>query len=39
MLPDGAALVNDDSIAGETAPDEGRTKPKTAVNTQLTLAM
>ena len=35
MLPDGGALAGDDPTAGETAPDEGRTKPRTAVNTQL----
>ena len=35
MLLDGGALASDDSIAGETAPAEGRTKPRTAVNTQL----
>ena len=39
MLPDGEALAGDDSIAGETAPGEGSTKPRTAVNTQLMLAM
>ena len=39
MLPDGEALTCGDSIAGETTPDEGRTKPKTAVNTQLMQAM
>ena len=39
MLLDGGALADDDSIAGETAPAEGRTKPRTAVNTQLRLAL
>ena len=39
MLLDGGALAGDDSIAGETAPDEGRTKPGTAVNTQIKLAL
>ena len=39
MLPDGEALASDDSIAGETAPAEGRTKPRTTVNTQLRLAL
>ena len=35
MLLDGGALADGDSIIGETAPDEGRTKPRTAVNTRL----
>ena len=39
MLLDGAALTGGESIAGETAPGEGRTKPRTAVNSQLMLAM
>ncbi len=39
MLLDGGALASDDSIAGETVPDEGRTKPRTAANTQLKLAL
>ena len=39
MLLDGGALAGGDAIAGETAPDEGRTKPRTTVNTQLRLAM
>ena len=39
MLPDGEALASGNSTAGETAPDEGRTKPRTEANTQLTLAM
>ena len=38
MLLDGGALAGGDSIAGETAPYEGRTKPSTAVNTQLRLS-
>ena len=33
MLLDGGALASDDSSAGETAPAEGRTKPRTAVST------
>ena len=39
MLPDGAALASGLSIAGETPPDEGRTKPRTRANTQFALAM
>ena len=39
MLLDGGALAGGDPIAGETAPDEGRTKPMTTVQTQLTLAL
>ena len=39
MLPDGEALAGGDAIAGETAPGEGRTKPRTAVDTQLNLAL
>ena len=39
MLLDGGALAGGDSIAGETAPDEGRTKPGTAVNAQIKLAL
>ena len=39
MLLDGGALASGGDTAGETAPDEGRTKPRTAVNTQLTLAL
>ena len=35
MLLDGGALAGDDAIAGETAPDEGRTKPRTMAHTQL----
>ena len=37
MLLDGGALAGGDAIAGETAPDEGRTKARTVVNTQLGL--
>ena len=39
MLLDGGALAGGDSVTGETAPDEGRTKPMTTVYTQLTLAL
>ena len=39
MLPDGEALADGHSTDGETAPDEGKTKPRTEVNTQLALAM
>ena len=39
MLLDGGALAGGGSIAGETAPAEGRTKPRTAVSTQLTLVL
>ena len=39
MLPDGEALADGHSTNGETAPVEGRTKPRTEVSTQLTLAM
>ena len=38
-LPDGEALAGGDSIAGETAPDEGRTKPMTTAQSQLQLAL
>ena len=38
-LPDEEALAGGDSTAGETAPYEGRTKPRTAVYTQLRLAL
>ena len=38
-LPDGEALAGGDSTAGETAPDEGRTKRRTTVYTQLRLAL
>ena len=39
MLPDGGALAGDDTVAGETAPDEGRTKPMTTAQRQLELAL
>ena len=39
MLPDGEALVSGLSIAGETAPDEGRTKPRTTDCSQPTLPL
>ena len=39
MLPDREALAGDDPIAGETARDEGRTKPGTTAPRQLTLAL
>ena len=39
MLLDGGALASGEATADETAPDEGRTKPRTAVNTQLRLAL
>ena len=39
MLLDGGALAGGDSTAGETAPDEGRTKPRTLANTQLRLVL
>ena len=38
-LPDGEALAGDDPIAGETAPDEGRTKPMTTAQRQHQLAL
>ena len=38
-LPDGEALAGGDSLAGETAPDEGRTKPMTTAYTQPRLAL
>ena len=38
-LPDGMALASDDTVAGETAPDEGRTKPMTTAQRQLQLAL
>ena len=38
-LPDGIALAGGDSIAGETAPNEGRTKPMTTAYTQPRLAL
>ena len=39
MLLDGGALAGGDSTASETVPTEGRTKPSTAVNPQLSLVM
>ena len=39
MLPDGDALAGGDTIAGETAPNEGRTKPMTTAQRQLQLAL
>ena len=39
MLPDGAALASGDSIAGETAPAEGRTKPRTTDCSQPPMAL
>ena len=39
MPLDGGALAGGDSITGEIAPNEGRTKPMTTVYTQLTLAL
>ena len=38
-LPDGEALAGDDTVAGETAPAEGRTKPVALVNSQPRLAL
>ena len=38
-LLDGAALADDHSTDGETALDEGRTKPRTEANTQLALGL
>ena len=38
-LPDGEALAGGDPIAGETAPDEGRTRPRTTAQSQLQLAL
>ena len=38
-LPDGEALARGNSTAGETAPDEGRTKSRTEANTQLALGL
>ena len=38
-LPDGEALASGVHTTGETVPDEGRTKPRTTDNTQLTLAL
>ena len=39
MLLDGGALASGDFIAGETAPDEGRTKPRATEDSQLMLAL
>ena len=39
MLPDGEALASGLSIAGETAPVEGRTKPRTTITSQLALGL
>ena len=39
MLLDGGALASGDATAGETAPVEGRTKPRTVVNTQQIIAV
>ena len=39
MLPDGEALAGGDATAGETAPNEGRTKPETTVHPQLRLVL
>ena len=39
MLPDGEALASDYTVAGETAPDEGRTKPVALVNSQPRLVL
>ena len=39
MLPDGEALAGDNTVAGETAPDKGRTKPVALVNSQPRLAL
>ena len=38
-LPDGEALAGGDTTAGETAPDEGRTKPMTTAQRKLQLAL
>ena len=38
-LLDGEALASDDTVASETAPDEGRTKPMTTAQSQLQLAL
>ena len=38
-LPDGEALAGGDTIAGETAPNEGRTKPMTTAYTQPRLVL
>ena len=39
MLPDGEALAGDNTVAGETASAEGRTKPVTLVNSQPRLVL
>ena len=39
MLPDGEALAGDNTVAGETASAEGRTKPVTTARRQLELAL
>ena len=39
MLLDGGALASGDSVAGETAPVEGRTKPRTGEQGQLSLVL
>ena len=39
MLPDGEALASDNTVAGETTPDEGRPKPMTTAQSQLELAL
>ena len=39
MLLDGGALASDAVVAGETAPDEGGTKPVATVYTQPRLAL
>ena len=39
LLPDGEALADGHSTNGETGLVEGRTKPRTGVNTQFALAM
>ena len=39
MLLDGGALASRHSVAGETAPDEGRTKPGTMDYRQLSLTL
>ena len=38
-LPDGEALASDNTVSGETTPDEGRTKPMTVVNSQPRLVL
>ena len=39
MLLDGEALAGDAVVAGETAPDEGRTKPRATEGSQLAMAL